>query len=379
MARVLVVIHSLRTGGAERVALQWCEWLLQEGHQVQLVTPQRADRDFYPLPPNLQRRHAPPLPGLLERLGPLVFPLRVRQLNRLICNGSFNLALGITALPAIKLLLAARGTGLPVVVSERIFPGSAPLSKPWCWLRRLSYPWAALHVVQTEAIADWLKERQLAQRIRVLPNAIRWPLSVHQPCLEPADVLGQDQRFILAVGTKPHQKGFDRLVAAWQRIAERHPGWRLVLAGLPESSWPQNWEALPKGVARPLLPGRVGNLGAWYAQASLFVLSSRYEGIPNVLLEAMAYGCACLAVDCPTGPAELIRHDQDGWLLPEETSVAALAEAMETLIKQPELRRRLGRSARSVRDRFAESRIRAQMLEALAPWLESPDSRTQLT
>jgi glycosyltransferase involved in cell wall biosynthesis len=89
-----------------------------------------------------------------------------------------------------------------------------------------------------------------------------------------------------------------------------------------------------------------------------------------VLLEAMASGCACLAIDCPTGPAELIDHGHNGWLLPAGTGVSELTAALQELIDDPELRRRLGHGALVVRQRFAEATIRHQFLAALAPWLQ---------
>ena len=371
MARVLIAIHALRTGGAERVALQFARWLLAAGHGVVLLTPARAGADFYPLPAGLERRHEPPLPRPLERLGPLVFPLRVWRLRRLLQAEHFDLALGMTTLPAVKLLLAAWGLGLPVVVAERIFPGATPLALPWRWLRRLTYPRAALHLVQTEAIAAWLRQRRLARRTAVLANAIPWPLPDHPPRVDPAALLAPEERLVLAVGTKPHQKGFDLLVPAFAAVAARRPGWRLAIAGLPTEAWPTGWPALPAGVAAPLLPGRVGNLAEWYARADLFVLSSRVEGIPNVLLEAMASGCACLAIDCPTGPAELIAPGHSGWLLSPGSGAAELEAALQALMDQPELRRRLGQGAELVRQRFAEATIRQQFLSALAPWLPS--------
>lgn len=369
MARVLISIHALRAGGAERVALQFARWLLEAGHGVVLLTSSRAGADFYPLPAGMERRREPSLPRPLERLGPLVFPLRVWLLRRLLHRERFAIALGMTTLPAVKLLLAASGIGLPVVVAERIFPGATPLTLPWRWLRRITYPRAALHLVQTEAIAGWLLQQRLARRTIVLANAIPWPLSDHAPKVNPTELLGPDERLVLAVGTKPHQKGFDRLVPAFAAVSARHPGWRLAIVGLPGEAWPDTWPGLPEGAARPLLPGRIGNLAAWYARADLFVLSSRFEGIPNVLLEAMASGCACLAIDCPTGPAELIAPGRNGWLLPAGCGIRELEAALESLMEDPELRERLGSEAVAVRQRFSEETIRRQFLAALSPWL----------
>ena len=93
-------------------------------------------------------------------------------------------------------------------------------------------------------------------------------------------------------------------------IAESHPSCWLVIAGVKEEPplLASDSPALsPMVMNRRLLISRVGNVGDWYERADLFVLSSRYEGCPNVLMEAMASGTACLSIDCPTGPRELIR------------------------------------------------------------------------
>ena len=97
--------------------------------------------------------------------------------------------------------------------------------------------------------------------------------------------------------------------------------------------------------------GAVGNPGEWYARAEIFVLSSRFEGFPNALLEAMASGCAVVSANCPTGPAEIVRPGEDGVLVPTE-NVPALSEALALLMDDPAMRIRLGQAARKVRDRF---------------------------
>ena len=366
MAKVLITIHSLGTGGAERVALQFARWLVDAGHQVVLLTPTTAATDFYPLPPGVERVREAPLGGWSERLGPLRFPGRVLTLRPWLRRQRFDLAIGMTTLPALKLLLASRRLNLPVVVAERNYPGAKPLSPPWRMLRRWLYPGAALHLVQTDAIGAWLRQRRLAERPAVLANAIPWPLPSHAPRVEPCLQLAPGTRVLLAVGTKPHQKGFDLLVEAFALASATVPGWRLVIAGL--ESWPARWPA-PPAAARPLLLGRVGNLADWYRRAELFVLSSRYEGFPNVLLEAMASGCACVALDCPTGPSELIEDGHNGRLLPAGSDPSQLAQALVPLMADGDARRRLGTAATAVRQRFSEERQRLRLLDLLNPWL----------
>ncbi len=383
MARILIHIHALRTGGAERVALQFAAWLLEAGHTVVLLTPCGVPADVFALPPGLDRRWGPPDRGLACLPGVLGFPFKVLALAAWLRRERFDLAIGMTTLPAVKLLLAARGGRVPVVVAERVYPGGTPLRPPWNWLRRLTYPRAALHLVQTEAVGQWLQQRGLARRFAVLANAIPWPIPSHSPRVDPANQLPPELPVLLAVGTKPHQKGFDLLVRAFAAASRQVPGWRLVIAGLPE--WPADWPP-PPAAADPLLLGRVGNLAEWYQRADLFVLSSRFEGLPNVLLEAMASGCPCVALDCPTGPAELIDHRHNGWLVPaappearsrasDASTTAALAAALAELMADPQKRRHLAANAEAVRERFGEPRLRRRFLALLEPWLApSPPS-----
>lgn len=180
---------------------------------------------------------------------------------------------------------------------------------------------------------------------------------------------------MLAAGTKPHQKGFDRLVHAFSQALRERAG----LAsgdrrGLAADGWPKRWSKLEDGA--PLLLGAVGNLADWHERADLFVLSSRYEGFPNVLLEAMASGTACLAIDCPSGPAELIAHKRSDRLVPavpgEAPLVGSLTGAMAaTLMRDEALRERLAQGGLEVHKRLAVAGLPRRFLDQLRPWLSS--------
>ena len=377
---VLLYIDSLKTGGAERIVLVWAGWLCDAGYRVVLLTRHGPRRDFYPLPAGIDRQVEPHDPAWLRRLGWLGFPLRLWRLRQLLNGLQPVLVIGITTLPAIKLLLCSAAAPWAVLVSERNFPPAKPPSRPWRWLRRLSYPRARLHLVQTQRTAQWLVAHQavLPQRCVTVPNPVLWPLPRFEPALEPRSCLPAGARMLLAVGTKPHQKGFDRLISAFLRLADEHPEWHLVLLGLDPVAASHHRavaDLLARRQADPLLrrrlhcPGPVGNVGDWYAAADLFVLSSRYEGFPNVLLEAMASGCACLACACPTGPDEIISHGHDGWLLPAEADPEQLAGALRMLMVDEALRLRLGQAAPAVLQRFAEVQVRRRLLDALEPLL----------
>ena len=367
--RVVLYIDSLKTGGAERVTLLLARWFAEEGWRATVLTRHGASRDFYPVPAGVQRAIEPPDPNWLRRVGMLGFPLRVLRLRAWVQRHQPDLILGMTTLPAIKLLLAVRGLACPCIVSERNFPPLKRLGWPWRILRRLTYPWAQLHLVQTEATGRWLAQHLNARPQLCLANPVAWPLPRFAPDPDPTDWLerqkvGSDQQVLLAVGTKSHQKGFDRLVAMFALLRQQHPQAHLVILGMdavPYHGVDQQAKLrlmLPQASHSLHFPGRVGNVQDWYERADLFLLPSRYEGFPNVLLEAMASGCCCVSSDCPQGPAELISDGVNGRLVQNDANPKTWADLVSMLLADSDQRRRLADRALEVRQRFSEGRLR---------------------
>ena len=262
---------------------------------------------------------------MVKIFGPLFWPLKRLRLRMLLRRHQPDLVLGMTTLPAIKLLLAVRSACPSRIVLGTELP---PEASDWrgvgvcCVGSRI--PWAQLHLVQTRGHGSMAGINIcLARRPQLcLPNPVAWPLPRFAPDPDPIAWLvrrnvGTDQQVLLAVGTKSHQKGFDRLVTMFGLLAQRHPTVHLVILGLDQGPYhgvnqqAQLRRLLPQASHRLHFPGRVGNVQDWYERADLFLLPSRYEGFPNVLLEAMASGCCCVSSDCPQGPAELIRDGVD--------------------------------------------------------------------
>lgn len=374
MPTIAFIIDSLKLGGAERILLRWARWCRDAGWLVVVITRHGPERDAYPLPSGVVRCQEPRLPVSLERLGWWAFPVRLLMLRSVLRRHSVVVAVGVTVLPSIKLLLASRGLRIRCLVSERNYPPAKPPALPWRWLRRLSYPWADLHLVQTQTTSAWLQSHCGVKRQLLMPNPVVWPLLNHEPVLAPDALFAKDSLMLLAAGTKAAQKGFDRLMPVFAELALRWPNLHLVLLGLSDQPYEgrnqQAWcrQLLGDNVdaqSRLFLPGPVGNMADWYQRTDLFLLPSRYEGFPNVLLEAMAAGCTCIASDCCTGPADLICDGRNGRLLPPEASTQRWVDEIDALLRDPSQSRRLAETALRVRDRFSEARLRSDFLGAL--------------
>ena len=203
-------------------------------------------------------------------------------------------------------------------------------------LMREWYPGLDAHVSLTERDADAYREL-LGQQVRTLciPNAVDDPGDLRSSVTNPVAV---------AAGRLARQKGYDRLLRSWRRVADVHPNWRLRIFG--EGDMRPDLEAQRQRLGlidSVQLPGFSEHLDVELADASFFVLSSRFEGLPMVMLEAMTLGLPVVSFDCPTGPRDLIGPDE-GYLVPNG-NVRELTRAMIAMIELGPGRARLGAAA----------------------------------
>jgi glycosyltransferase involved in cell wall biosynthesis len=369
LTKVVVLVDSLTSGGAERVSVRLAYHLDSVGVRVVFATIKGEEHDFYRLPDGIERRV---IDGGAGRGRIRSNVRRVTSLRRLIRDESPAVVVSMMTMASVLAILAGLGLSARVVVSERNYPPRSEIGAFWALLRRLVYRLADAHVAQTRGIERWLRARTRARNVAVVPNPVAWPIASLPPERDPAGFYRVDDRLVVAVGKLHPQKGFDILIAAFAELAPRFPEWKLAIIGSeiagPHSHHGRALESMVDRTGlehRIALIGRVGNVGDWYERADLFVLPSRYEGFPNVLLEAMAAGCACIAADCETGPSDIIRDGFDGRLVSPEDETA-LAAAMANLMGSPATRDRFGARAKEVRERFSEARILGQWQDVLA-------------
>jgi len=208
-----------------------------------------------------------------------------------------------------------------------------------------AYPRLDAVTVLTEAdLAAYRDALGGAVRLERIPNGI--PPRAAAP---PAD----RARTVIAAGRLTPQKGFDLLIEAFHRVHERHPDWELAIFGEGRLRKELTEQIKTLGLGGHVhLRGVTRQLDSELGRASVFALSSRFEGLPMVLLEAMDSGLPVIAFDCPTGPAEVVEDGVNGLLIPKEDTTA-LAEGLCRLIKDEKLRVAMGRAARTTSSRYA--------------------------
>jgi glycosyltransferase involved in cell wall biosynthesis len=369
------VIYSLGSGGAERVtATLSTEWA-RRGWDVTIVTIS-ASEDVYPIAPSIRRRTldlAGDSSGALAAIRQNV--ARIRALRRVILEERPDAVLGMMSTTAVLTILATRGLRVRVIVSERIHPPAMPLGREWELARRLVYPWADRVVALTDESRRWIESRAKGASVEVIPNAVVLPLPDSAPRVPPSSVLAPQARVLLAVGRLDHQKGFDVLIEAFARVASRFPEWHVVIAGDGPDRSPLHALVRSAGlVGRVHLVGRAGNMGDWYRRADLFVLSSRFEGFPNTLVEAMAHGCPVVSFDCDTGPRDIVRPGVDGWLVTPVSDSEALAATLQAVMDDDGARASAAARASEVCQRYSLERI-ADQWEAVLYGRSDSDGR----
>jgi glycosyltransferase involved in cell wall biosynthesis len=162
---------------------------------------------------------------------------------------------------------------------------------------------------------------------------------------------------VVRLGRLAHEKGQDMLIHAWSRLADAHPEWRLRLFGSGPEEAALRALAVERGVAASVeFPGPTPDVSGALLGGSVFALSSREEGFPMSIMEAMAHGLPCVAFDCAPGVRELITDGVDGFLV-APGNVIAFAQALERLMVDRELRSKFGRCAQESVLRFAPERI----------------------
>jgi glycosyltransferase involved in cell wall biosynthesis len=279
---------------------------------------------------------------------------RLYILRRAIQESEADIVVSFVDIINVLTIIATRRMFKPIIVSERVDPSRHSIGPAWRFLRQLVYPLADALVCQTtSALAQFRIARKNIGA--VIPNMVTVPLSSTKNYGSSAGRIGR--RTIIGMGRLVHQKGFDLLLRSFAVIATRHPDWSVLILG----DGPLRQE-LETQVERLKLTARVKFLGAVddpisvLRQADLFVLSSRFEGFPNALCEAMACGLPVVSFDCPSGPRDIIRNGLDGILVPAD-DVDRLAAAMDRLASSEQERQRMGDRATEVLVRFSQQRI----------------------
>ena len=353
--KILVVISSLRRGGAERVVSRLTQAWAQE-HRVTVVV-FNAEGRAYLHGGTLVDLDVPSRGGLLRKM--LAATRRIFQLRRLMARVEPDFVFGFMESANLSLVVASSFTPWRRRLTVSVHNDPSRMHSLHRLGAFLLYRCAARVVAVSQGVGERLSRKILLapSRITVIYNPVALKEVESVTAFLSPPVPGP---YFFAAGRLAPQKDFARMLRLFAMLPP--DGTRLIIAGDgPERASLHALAATAGLSGRVVFLGNVENPFVYMQHAIAFLMTSRYEGFPMALIEALACGCPVLAMDCDFGPREAVRDGQDGFIVsPQDES--AFVSKLSLLASDRTLRDKLGASAvRRARD-FDTTSIASQWL-----------------
>ncbi len=353
------LINDLNAGGAERATVSLANYFSQHGVDTEIITFKDAD-SFYPLDEKVTHLRLGfdeiELSLSLKRIfGALKRMLTIRSFIK---NRNLDVLVGMSFAMTWYTVVATFLTKTKSVGTERNNPYKYKATKINTFLRKFFYKFCNGYIFQTKKASLFFTD-SLRKNDTVIPNAI-FNENVYK--LTPPV---EREKLICAVGRLNEQKRFDILIDAFASICKKIPDHKMIIFGEGELR-----SELEKQIAdlsledKVFLPGTNPEAVKVVNRASVFVLSSDLEGMPNVLMEAMAMGVPCVSTRCDMGPEELIENGENG-ILVEVGNTQEIAESILNIINNPDLADKLSENARELLKTHSIEKISERWLEFL--------------
>ncbi|MDO8264190.1 MAG: glycosyltransferase family 4 protein [Gallionella sp.] len=339
-------------GGVERMAIAMMNDLTARGHSIELISLDRADATtFYPLDPAVEW-HRIDIGDANHKASSQEVWTRLKIIRRIVLNARPDVAIGFQQGAFFSLAVATLGLGLPVVAAERNAPQRFDHLRDGHGRRFQfeSFRLAKRVAIQLESYRKHYP-RFVQRRIVTIPNPVLQQLQSAAPAGIP-----KSRKKLLCVARLSYQKNQDLLIRAFASLAGAFPDWDLILTGGGEDETKLKSLVENFGLEnRVTFLGAVSDVGPLYLGSHLFCLSSRWEGFPNALAEAMAYGLPAVGfADC-AGVNELIVPGETGLLAAAGSE--NLANVLAELMSDDDRRRRMGGAAKEAVVTFAPTEV----------------------
>ena len=326
MKKICFLIGNLNhSGGTERVTTLIANALAQKDFQVSILSLADGKQPFFELVPSIKTYSLYPEKISFKKN----FLGAVWRIRQFVTQHQIDTLVVVDSISCIFTVPALIGLNIKHICWEH-FNFNVNLGVKY---RDIGRKWAAkccdkIVVLTNRDKELWLegiKENNINSKLVTIPN----PNPYENTNI---DRYSTREKVIVAAGRLTEQKGFDLLIKAWAKISHHHDEWVLKIIGSGEDK--ESLELLAKNEnvdsSVELIPA-TKNIKIFYKQASIFCLSSRYEGFGMVILEAQAFGLPVVSFECDCGPSDLIQHGKNGYLVPSE-DIDALSKSLSKMM-----------------------------------------------
>lgn len=356
--RIGFLINDLSSGGAERATASLANYFVAQGEHVDIITFKDTE-SFYPLDSrvNISCAHLANLDKSASAKRIYLTAKRIAKLRYLIRKKKLDVLIGMSFYMVWYAVLSTKFTRTKSVGTERTNPYTYKATKMHTLLRKTFYHFTNGYVFQTQKAADFFSKNH--KRDAIIPNAI-YNEKIYS--LSPPE---NREKTICGVGRLCQLKRFDILIESFALISKQIPDYTLVIYGEGEKREELQDLIYSLGLQEKIsMPGAFHNAVEFVNNASVFVLSSELEGMPNALMESMSMGVPCVSTRCNMGPEELIDDGVNG-LLVNVNDKQQMAYAVLKVIKNNELARTLSENAVKLLDTNSIDKISNRWLEYL--------------
>lgn len=355
--KIAFIIGGLASGGAERIISNLSNQLIKN-YSVTIITFKKSE-PFYKLHHSIQVIHCFDTiksPTNIFASLKLNYSL-IKKIIKILKKEKINLSIGFITSANIITVIASKIVGIPSIISERNNPIIEDVPKFWRILRTFVYPRADYVILQTNGIKEFYKDKISTLKIGILPNPISKELS------EERNTAIAKKNIILSVGRLTKNKCHSILINAFKDIDIHN--WEVIIVG--NGDYKSYLETLLKDLNlsdKVKLIEATKDISTYYNEAKIFVFTSRTEGFPNALLEAMHFGIPCISTDCQFGPADLIKDGVNGYLIPVNDQ-EKLRERLLLLMSNENLRNSIGKEAELSTQQYDSSIVQQKWTEVI--------------